>query len=349
MRILNKKGSTAILSVVLMVGFLIGYQTSKKTHIINTIEASTTTDLATRRKNFILGVMKDMCKSSLQEQFQYLKSGVTDKKSIDILNYAYACTLNGVLATNESIKLPDFQLEYKKMWEKSYSHLQKQYKGILTRCEPEVLFFNHGLKFANQKVLNYIKNRDIVDCGAYDGDSAVILSPYTDKKIYSFELSPKNIELFRKTLEACKLIAKVTLIEQGLSDKSSVEYINDTCCYGTSLNESGDIKVNITTLDEALFNKDIQVGFLKADLEGYGLKALQGGIKLIKRDRPVIAVSMYHNADEFFKIKPFLMKELKDYVYELNLEQFEPDSFLELSLFCYPKEITDSICFFSST
>ena len=37
---------------------------------------------------------------------------------------------------------------------------------------PEVFYFQHGLLNADVRVLNYIKERDILDVGAFDGDSA---------------------------------------------------------------------------------------------------------------------------------------------------------------------------------
>jgi len=60
----------------------------------------------------------------------------------------------------------------------------------------EAHYFHHGLRFSPQKLRDYVLNRDIMDIGAFIGDSMVILTKYTNKKVMSYELSPKNYKRF---------------------------------------------------------------------------------------------------------------------------------------------------------
>jgi FkbM family methyltransferase len=60
--------------------------------------------------------------------------------------------------------------------------------------------------------------------------------------------------------------------------------------------------VNVTTLDLFLKNRNVKVGFIKCDAECYGLQILRGVEKMLKKHRPVVSFSVYHNFDEFFGI-----------------------------------------------
>jgi hypothetical protein len=98
----------------------------------------------------------------------------------------------------------------------------------------------------------------------------------------------------------------------------------------------------MTTIDEEVKKHKIQnVGFIKMDVEGYGLPIIKGAIETIKSHRPVMSLAVYHNNDELFKIKPLLEQLLDNYVYEFHLHQFVDNDFAELVLFCYPKELKE--------
>ena len=51
------------------------------------------------------------------------------------------------------------------------------------------------------------------------------------------------------------------------------------------------------------------------DIEGSELAALRGGINIIKRERPILAISIYHSIKDYWEIPKFLMQELEKYKY----------------------------------
>jgi hypothetical protein len=79
----------------------------------------------------------------------------------------------------------------------------------------------------------------------------------------------------------------------------------------------------------------------KADLEGHGFRMIKGAMNTIKIQRPVLSIGIYHNYEELFEIKPFLQERIADYVFEFQLHRFSEGKFVELVLFCYPKELAD--------
>ena len=45
-----------------------------------------------------------------------------------------------------------------------------------------------------------------------------------------------------------------------------------------------------------------RIDFIKMDIEGSELAALKGGENVLRRDRPRLAISLYHRIDDFFAI-----------------------------------------------
>ncbi len=152
--------------------------------------------LYTIKRSWTHYLSKEMFFQSLEDKIDMLKIGVNDK-SLQVLNYFRACVYDSLFFNFRNIfrktELPNFQHEYFKQWLLKYDDIKKEYKSKgITKISPEVMFFRHGLIYANEKILSYIKERDILDLGAYIGDSALVLSNYTNAKVYSYELSKKN-------------------------------------------------------------------------------------------------------------------------------------------------------------
>ena len=103
-------------------------------------------------------------------------------------------------------------------------------------------------------------------------------------------------------------------------------------------NESGIFNdFECKTLDEISSNYSIPFGVLKADIEGMGLQFVKGAKETIKRDRPLLTLSIYHNEEEFIGI----YKTLKEWNinYNFEIKSFRPySSHGEISLFAYPAE-----------
>ena len=53
---------------------------------------------------------------------------------------------------------------------------------------PDSLYKHHGIKDLPALLVQYIKDSVFIDGGAYNGDSAAVLSLYRPSKCYSFEL-----------------------------------------------------------------------------------------------------------------------------------------------------------------
>ncbi|OHS95301.1 methyltransferase, FkbM family protein [Tritrichomonas foetus] len=208
---------------------------------------------------------------------------------------------------------------------------------------PEVFFYHHGLRFANKKIQDYIRNKNIIDMGAFIGDSALVFLQYTNSTIYSYEYSTKNMIEMELTLKNNNVSdGKVVIVNAGISNEAGIVNVQED----KSVNSGNILRINggkkqiqMTTVDDEMKKHNLRVGMIKGDIEGFELKALQGSKETLKRDRPIISISLYHNWDEFFGI-PKIVRELDNYEFEFQMGTFiNGHTLYELILFGYPREI----------
>lgn len=155
-----------------------------------------------------------------------------------------------------------------------------------------------------------LRELDIIDAGAFIGDSALIFSQVTMGKVHAFEPTPANYELMMKTIEMNSLHNVVPSPYALGSEKGVVTiHVRDsgsTQFENPGLEYHGTYDVPVITLDDYVREHDLHIGLIKADIEGAEQLLLRGAIETIKTQKPALLISIYHNADDFFHIKPML-------------------------------------------
>lgn len=190
------------------------------------------------------------------------------------------------------------------------------------------------MTFTNSEVHSYIKDKVFIDCGAFNGDSAFFLSKYDPQLILSFEPSAANCALYRENMKNSG-IENIELIQAGISDEAGFMLLEEGGEI-SKLNPREGYKVDVVALDDFLQkNPHGKIGLIKADLEGMGLKMVKGAIETIKRDRPVLLLSIYHNRDEFLGIYQYLKENVSDYHYKVE----SLAGLREVSLIAFPCEV----------
>ena len=64
--------------------------------------------------------------------------------------------------------------------------------------------------------------------------------------------------------------------------------------------------VRVVRLDDYVKQNHIEAGVIKTDLEGFEMPFLRGALETIKKYRPILVLSIYHSADDFFFFFPFI-------------------------------------------
>ncbi|MCK9313900.1 MAG: FkbM family methyltransferase, partial [Methanocorpusculum sp.] len=178
----------------------------------------------------------------------------------------------------------------------------------INHFEPCVFYYKHGLDLV--QTLDSVRDRDIIDAGGFIGDSSLILSPLTNKNVYSFEPSPENFTLLLKTLA---LNQKENVVAENLalcSENKKISFAISGSCSSSYENKafkySDHIEVDAVTLDDYVEKYHLDVGLIKTDLEGAEMDFLKGALKTIKRCKPILLISIYHTIDDFLDIKPMI-------------------------------------------
>lgn len=235
-------------------------------------------------------------------------------------------------ASADENNVPDVFEESQKMWD--FSDIKE--------LDSKVFAYHHGLKLLGTKCSDYVQNKIFIDAGAYHGDSTLVLSQYHPSKIYAFEPSEHNLEIYKKVMQKNSIPPELyEIFQMGLGKENKTVAFADSKDAGNSLCHAGKTQCQIVRLDDFMRDKKGNIGFLKADVEGYGLDLVQGSVEILKRDRPILDISIYHSGTEFFGVKPFLESLNLDYAFQIR--HLSKNPYVEYELLAYPKELGSSV------
>ncbi len=225
--------------------------------------------------------------------------------------------VRGMLSDRKSVEIYDQYIEKVKYNVRDYSDIADDLYEH---------YFSDGIfKYGNDEVF--------VDGGAFDGDDTIWLASELRrqeiklKKSLCFEPDAFN---FGKTLcnlekhygVEAKLNTRQDMAESECFSVYRAGLYNENkgisfCEYGAHSSrfteEDMGISVAAVKLDDVA--KGEEITFIKYDLEGADIAALHGAEETIKRCRPKLALSIYHEIDDLWDI-PLLVKE---YVPEYKL------------------------------
>lgn len=178
----------------------------------------------------------------------------------------------------------------------------------INHFEPSVFLYKHGLD--QLKSVKSFKDKAILDVGAFVGDSAIILSPLTKKKVYCFESVSENYDFLLKTIELNNLKNIVPMKVALGSNTQNIDMRVDS--YQSSLKKElvkkpkYVEKCQMIKLDDYVQKNKLKVGLIKVDIEGNEMDFLKGAIQTIKEQIPTLLISIYHTVDDFLDIKPMI-------------------------------------------
>ena len=171
--------------------------------------------------------------------------------------------------------------------------------------------------------LDSVRNKDIIDAGGYVGDTALLFSSYTDKSIHVFEASPSNMDIIRETIRLNHL-ENIVPVSKALGEKSGTATFSlgernscNSLVERPGYNYPNHIEVPVITLDDYVRENNLEVGLIKVDIEGGEQLLLKGAVETIRTQHPILLISFYHSANDFFEIKPMIEKMCDKYTFRI--------------------------------
>jgi FkbM family methyltransferase len=160
-----------------------------------------------------------------------------------------------------------------------------------------------------ESFFDFPQDGSFVDAGGFHGETSLEFSSrypaYSD--IHVFEPSASNYE---RVLDALKNTRNTNAYRVGLSSKKEVLRFSGDNGSASKISDSGTDSIEVDRLDS--FNLS-RVDFIKMDLEGWELHALNGAQATILKNHPILAISGYHHPQDFIQIYDFVTQLRKDY------------------------------------
>lgn len=177
--------------------------------------------------------------------------------------------------------------------------------------------------YFQRDILSPIKDEVFVDGGAYTGDTIINLEKFGGgeywKKVYAWE--PDEINRSR-LIETCKArkYQNIEIIPFGLWSKKAELHFDQTGDLGSKITEKGSYTVVVDSIDNVCW-KD-KVTFIKLDIEGSEMDALRGAEKIIRRDKPRLAISIYHEPQDYYEIPLYIRELVPEYKLYIRHHKF---------------------------
>ena len=191
----------------------------------------------------------------------------------------------------------------------------------VNQFDSSVFFTRYGID--KLTTLDSVRNKHIIDAGGYVGDTALLFSSYTDKSIHVFEASPSNMDIIRETIRLNQL-ENIVPVSKALGEKSGTATFSlgernscNSLVERPGYNYPNHIEVSVITLDDYVRENNLEVGLIKVDIEGGEQLLLKGAVETIRTQHPILLISIYHSANDFFEIKPMIEKMCDKYTFRI--------------------------------
>ncbi len=252
-------------------------------------------------------------------------SPIEVKNKLDEFGYENFNYLSFYNNSNLELPSPIFMGDFKEDFLKNKDRYKKTYELLKDEKSKEVFekvinfkisydlefmkdFTNdHENQYFDKDIVPKVDSINFLDGGAYVGDTLeFILKNYPDyNKIYCVEPSLLHINIAKrenpnlKNVEFinCGLGNKTQLIEDNLQEPQN----NCRHDYQTQ---------NINTIDKLIKEK---IDFIKLDIEGDEIKALEGARNTIKNYHPILAICIYHKASDWYEVPNLILSIRNDY------------------------------------
>lgn len=212
----------------------------------------------------------------------------------------------------------DFIRENEEQFDRAYALLadeksQKTFTDVLNFKISGKIEYLFGCQSEKDELYNTVfplsHNETIVDLGAYDGDTIREFLSVTHgkyRKIYAFEPDEKN---FRKLCTKTEHLENIERFNIGAWDKEETLFFQKKAGRN-SRQETDGIPVSFNSVDNMV---DGEVTFIKMDIEGAELKAIEGARRTIEKYRPKLYICAYHRNEDAFALPLKINEICSDY------------------------------------
>ena len=237
------------------------------------------------------------------------------KNKLDCLGFQNISYLCFYKYSKLDLAEPPFMLDFEDDFKNNRAQYEKMYKMLFDvkskQIFEKVLNFkitfdynfmegftnNHSTQYFDAELIPDIKEISFFDGGGYVGDTCTeVIKNYPDfKKIYLVEPMHENIRIAKRELGHFK---NIEFLACGISNKKATLHFNEEKSFST-IYAKGTQSIEVDTIDNIVKEK---VDFIKLDIEGAEQDAIDGAQETIRKYKPILAICIYHKAQDWYKI-----------------------------------------------
>ena len=180
--------------------------------------------------------------------------------------------------------------------------------------------------------ISYSEKEVFIDAGAYDGDT---LKSYITSvgnnflEYHCIEPDARNFKALNNFILK-KQIKNVYTYNIGVWDRETQLGFSSNFSESSKLSVASKTKISVNSIDNLFSDKPVT--FIKMDVEGAEYKALLGAKKTILKNKPKLAICVYHKPEDLIEI-PEIIRSF-DNSYRFFLRHHE-NNFYETVLYAY--------------
>lgn len=171
-----------------------------------------------------------------------------------------------------------------------------------------------------KEILPLTDNEIIADLGAYDGDTIREFLSVTDnkyKKIIAFEPDSRN---YKKLTNRTAYLENIEYHNLGAWNKKETLLFSKEGSRNSKQKDNG-VPMGFDSLDNISQDK---ISFIKMDIEGAELKALEGAERIIQSYHPKLYICAYHRNEDFFVLPKKIKQLCPEYKIYLRAHPYIP-------------------------
>ena len=218
-------------------------------------------------------------------------------------------------AIEEGRRFQEFYEKHEKEFEKLFGLLEDDFsrytlaKVLEYRKTHKISVLKNvivGSQYFQRNIFEPVKDEVFIDGGAYTGDTiqGYIKSWGGYRKIYAWEPDEDNLKQLKQNI--CKY-KNIEVIPFGMWKEKDELGFEQGESATAKICANAAWKVKVDSVDNLCAGE--KVTFIKMDIEGSEKDALKGAISVIKRDKPRLAICIYHHPEDLYEI-PFWIKSV---------------------------------------
>lgn len=155
-------------------------------------------------------------------------------------------------------------------------------------------------------ILKLKNDEEIIDLGAYDGDTIREFTKATNGKYRHITALEPDSKSYKKLIKNTDGMPNITALNMGAWSKKDTLIFSADAGRNSKLSSEG-TSIEVTDVDSL----NLAPTFIKMDIEGSEIRALEGAEKTIKTYTPKLYVCAYHRNEDLFAL-PLKIHELND-------------------------------------